>query len=484
MTIVGMRTWAPVFAVVAWLAVMPDLGVADAPWSESVDLGPGTGRISDPRLDLASAGTPQFTYSFAPDRSAVSRSALARRRPDGTVVRDVMREDMIAQARFGRRSWAVLRHRAPRGANGRALLRVSTGSRPGKLGAPKTLARYFVSDDDAELVGSSLPQIASGPSGSVAIIWTEVARRRAGGSKDGARIRLVYRLAGGRFSRPTTVAEQAPRGALRNARLTFHGRRAVTVTYVREAPTATPRRTVEARVLRLGDRRLAPQTLGPAPENSNDVSIAAAPGGRTVVAWANVHGTVMGARSRYTVRAALRAPNDRRFGAAQLLDPGVVNVGSPGELGVGIADDGTATVAWSACTSTALFPPVEVRAATAAPSGRFGAPQVLTTDGRLTDLVVAEHGATLAVWETDAAGGAAIQTALRPRGATAFGAPETVAVIPLRYVDPQAPQPDAAFDPGADRFAVMWAIDDTTATAPPTQIPGSPRLLLATRPAA
>jgi hypothetical protein len=485
-----MRNWALVFAVVASFAVPPGLATAAAPWSEPVDLGPRTGWLSSPRLDFAAAGTPQFTYSFLTAMptpqlpSPVSRSAFARRQPDGTVIRDVLRDDMIAQARFGRRSWVVLRYRAPQGADGRALLRVSTGTRPGELGAPQTLARYVVPDYHYEpaTFGSSLPQIASGPSGNVAIIWTEVRWRRADGSTQGARVRLIYRVAGGRFSHPTTVAEQAPRGALRNARLTFHGRSAVTVTYVRNAPTGThTRRTVEARVVRLGGRRLAPQTLGPAPESYNDVRIAAAPGGRTVVAWGNVHGTVMAARSRYTVRAALRDPTDRRFGAAQVLDPGVVNVGSPGELGAGIADDGSATVAWSAYASTEFFPPAEVRAATAAATGRFAAPQVLTTNGRLTDLVVANHGATLATWTTYADGGETIRTALRPSRATAFGAPETVAVLPLRSFSPVAPDPDAAFDPGRDRFAVIWAIDDSTGTEPPTQIPGSARLLLATR---
>jgi hypothetical protein len=488
-----MRNRALVVAfVAAWLVVPATLATAAAPWSEPVDLGPGTNRISGQLLDFAAAGTPQFTYSFmtampSPQLpSPVSRSAFARRRPDGTVIRDVLRDDMIAQARFGRRSWVVLRYRPPRGPDGRALLRVSTGTGPGELGAPQTLARYLVPDPNQEpaTIGSSLPQIASGPSGNVAIIWTEVAGHRADGSTHGARIRLVYRLAGGNFSHPTTVAEQASRGALRNARLTFHGRSTVTIAYVRNTPPGThTRRTLEARKVRLGGRELAPQTLGPAPESYNDVCIAAAPGGRTVVAWGNVHGTVMGARSRYTVRAALRAPNARRFAAAQVLDPGPVVSGAPGELVAGIADDGTATLAWSAYASTGqYFPPVEVRTATATATGRFAAPQVLTTSGHLTDLVVANHGAALATWTTaDTAGNATIHTALRTPGATAFGAPETVAVVPLRYVDPLAPNPDAAFDPGTGRFGLIWATDDSTDTAPTTQIPGSARLLLATR---
>jgi hypothetical protein len=495
----SVKNWAPVVAVIAaWFVGGMGSAAVAAPWSEPVDLGPGTDRISGQLLEFTAAGVPQFTYSMPTPEvpGQVGVSAFARRRPDGTVIRDLLRDDMIDQARFGRRSWVVLRYREPRGPDGRALLRVSSGTGPGELGAPQTLARYFVPDRYSEpaTFGGSVPQIASSPSGNVAIMWTEVARHRADGSTDGARVRLVYRLVGGGFSRPTTVAEQRPRAALRNARLTFHGPSAVTVTYVRNAPTGTrTRRTVEARVLRLGGHRSAPQTLGPAPESSNDLCIAAAPGGRTVVAWANVHGTVMGARSRYTVRAALRAPNARRFGTAQVLDPGVENVGAPGELGAGIADDGAATVAWSAHASSDEFSRrMEVRAATAAPAGRFGAVQVLTTDGRLTDLVVSNNGATLAIWSTDVDGNEAIRSALRPARATAFAAAETVAVVMLRYYDPLAPNADAAFDPVTGRFGIIWATDQSAGSAPTTQVPdgvarpgvhvpGSARLLLATR---
>jgi hypothetical protein len=260
--------------------------------------------------------------------------------------------------------------------------------------------------------------------------------------------------------------------------LTFHARREITVTYVREAR----RRTVEARIVSLGRYALAPQTLGPAPESYSDVRIVAAPGGRTVVAWANVHGTEMGARSRYVVRAALREPNASRFRRSQLLDPGIVNVAAPGELGAQIADDGTATVAWSSYTSTKAFTaPVEVRAATAAPGRRFAAPQVLTANGHLDDLVVGGAGAALAVWTSYDGGGATIGAALRPSSAAAFGVAEAVTVIPLRTIAPLVPAPDAAYDPGTGRFAVLWAIDSTSVTDPPMQIPGTARLLLATR---
>jgi hypothetical protein len=54
-------------------------------------------------------------------------------------------------------------------------------------------------------------------------------------------------------------------------------------------------------------------------------------------------------------------------------------------------------------------------------------------------------------------------------------------VIPLRTIAPLVPAPDAAYDPGTGRFAVLWAIDSTSVTDPPMQIPGTARLLLATR---
>jgi len=123
-----------------------------------------------------------------------------------------------------------------------------------------------------------------------------------------------------------------------------------------------------------------------------------------------------------------------------------------------------------------------VRAANAAPSHRFAARQVLTTGGRLADLVVAKNGATLASWLTYAAGNVTIRAALRPTAATGFGPAETVAVVPLRTFSPLSPGPDAAFDPGTGRFAVIWAVDDSTGTPPQGEpVPGSARLLLATR---
>ena len=468
-----MRTRTTLAVAVAAVVLPAGTASAAPPWSDPVDLGPGTGRIDEPQLGFAAAGTPQFTYSFTtPEAPALedTRSAFARRRPGGTVVRDVLRDDMVAQARFGRRSWALLRYRGPRG-RGRALLRVSIGTGPGRLGEPWTLARYWAPDyAGASIYGSSLPRIASGPDGSIAILWTEVAERRRNGTF-GARIRLVHRRPGGRFSRPITVATQAPTGSLRNARLAFHGLRAVTVAYARN-------RTVEARILRLGGRALKPQTLGRAPESYTDLRVATSPGGRTVVAWGNAHGTEMGAESRYSVRAALRAPGARRFTAAQTLDRGVVQVGAPGEVGAIVADDGTATVGWSAYTSSRLFTPAEVRVATAAPGRRFAAPQVLAADGRLADLELGKDGAALAVWISPDPSGVTVNAALRRAGARTFAAPETVTAIPLRSFSPQGPDPDAAYDARTNRFAVIWAIDSTAGALP---VPGSARLLLATR---
>lgn len=467
-------------ALAASLLAGPDARAA-APWSEPVDLGPGTGSISGQSLDFAAAGTPQFTYTF---RTAVPtlqqpnpprRGAIARRRPDGTVIRDVFHDDALALTRFGRRAWAVLRFRTSPSLDGRALLRLSTGSGPGQLGPPQTVARYRIAEDyDSAIVGESLPRIASGPAGGIAIVWTELA------GESTTRVRVAYRLAGGELSRPMTVAMQGPRGTLRHPGVAFRGRSAVTVAFVREARVAgRTHRTVEARDVRLGDSAVTSQTVGPAPESYTDLRIAAAPGGRTMVAWANVHGTEMGAESPYVVRAALRAPGARRFGAPQVLDPGVVQVGPPGALGTGIADDGTATVAWSAYASTALFdPPVEVRAATAAPSHHFAARQVLTTSGHLTDLVVAGNGATLATWLDYSPGTGTVGAALRPAKAAGFGPAETVAAVPLRTFSPLDPGPDAAFDPGTGRFSIIWAIDESAGTQP---VPGSARLLLSTR---
>ena len=458
----------------------PSAAAAAAPWSAPVDLGPGAAVVTDPALDFAAAGVPLFSYRFSATEptglmaSLPDRSAIAVRRADGTIVRTVLRDDAVAHARCGTRCWAVLRYRAPARSDAPALLRVSIGSGPGEAGRPRTLARYRLPEDyDESIVGRNRLQIAALPSGAIAVAWVEGAGR-------GARLRMALRAPGRAFGAARTVA-QVRTGILRHPRIAFHGRSALTVAYVREARAGgRSRRTVEARVVALRGSAGDPQTIGPAPESFTDLRIATSPRGRAVIAWGNVHGTVSGAESRWIVRAALRERAAGRFSRAQLLQRGVVQVGAPGAIGAGVADDGTATVGWSAYTSPSLVSPSDVRVASAAAGRRFGAPQVLSGQGRLVDLTVAGSGPALATWMTFSAAGSVVAAAVRPAAGQPFGTAETVATIASRSFNAVDPDPDAAYDVATRRFSVVWAVDDS-AGMPPMHAPGSARLQLATR---
>lgn len=168
----------------------------------------------------------------------------------------------------------------------------------------------------------------------------------------------------------------------------------------------------------------------------------------------------------------------------QTLDPGAVpGPGVPGPIGLGIAADGTATVAWTArMPAPTDFERPEIRAATARPRERSRAAQVLATDARLNDLAVAPGGAALATWLRLAAPPAVpgVMAALRPAASKAFGPPELVTTVALREFDPQPPLPTAGIDPRTGTPLVLWATDHNAGT-PPAHVPLSAVLQLSAR---
>jgi hypothetical protein len=153
------------------------------------------------------------------------------------------------------------------------------------------------------------------------------------------------------------------------------------------------------------------------------------------------------------VHAAIRSARSARFGATQVLDPGGPAIRPHGRVALGVAHDGSAVVAWSSPHgSYRAGIHSAVRVATAGLRGRFGAQRELAPSGAVGDVAVGADGATIVVWsqlvpeeeERD------VIAAVRPRGASAFAAPE--AVSPSEH----AAMPVAAFDPRTGRPVVAW----------------------------
>ena len=460
----------------------PASAAADAPWSAPVDIGPRVARVAAPSLQLTTRGNALLTWGLraaepaTPAAPSTDRVAIASRASDGTLARTTLRDDVVTQVACGTRCVAVLRQRTVQ--RGRVTLGVSIGSGPTRLRRLQTLARYLPAGF-REIERPDTPVIAAHPSGAVAVAWVEA---------EGRRLRVAMRRPGAAFGRPRTVAAGGA-SALHVPRIAFHGRDVVTVAWVRVTRVAVhTRRTVEARVVRFAGRLPAAQVVGPAPQSYTDLRIAAAPGGRAVVAWGSVHGTVSGFQDRWIVRAAIRERGSRRFGSARTLDPGAVKeAGAPGELDLVMASDGTATATWSAYTRRQPAATVEVRAATAHPGGRFAAaqaigPGALASNAHLSDVAASPAGAVVATW-TSYAGGFGrelVMAAVRPAGAPTFGPPEVVARIRTSYFNAVSPTPTAAID-DAGAATVVWAAEDT-AGEPPMHVPMSAVLRLATRP--
>jgi hypothetical protein len=465
---------------------------ADAPWSAPAEIGPRVARTDAPVLDFLRAGVPLLTWNAraaeptAPVFPETDRVLLATRAADGTIDQAMLRDDAAAQAPCGARCVAVLRRRTVAARHHRrTVLRVSIGTGPGALGPARTIAAYDEAEQfDEQLIGTTGPVIAADRGGAVAVAWVEAQRTLAGGSPQGYRLRLVTRAPHGTFGHARTIAE-AGRGLLRQPRLAFHGREAVTVAYVRESRTGNhTQRIVQARLVRLRGAARAAQALGPAPQSFTDLRVAAAPGGRTVVAWGNVHGTVMGFEDRWVVRAAIRPATASQFAPAQVLDRGAVkDAGAPGEVAAGIAADGSATVAWSSVARAVPVDGADVRVVTARPGRRFGPPQTLASGGvdKVEDLAVSQRGAGLLTWTHFGPGRSlSIMAAYRPPGAAAFGAPERVTNFAPSFFNALDPAPSAAIDDGTGQAAIAWA-GDTTAGDPPLHVPLSAVLRLATR---
>jgi hypothetical protein len=155
------------------------------------------------------------------------------------------------------------------------------------------------------------------------------------------------------------------------------------------------------------------------------------------------------------IRAARREPGRRRFGPAQLLDPGEARTRVPGRLALALGRNGTATATWTNATGSRSSFSFEARVATA-PAGRpFTPPVVLDANGTAGGVATDPGGRTVVSWARLANPldpfPDQVFAALRAPGDAAFGPAEAVSA------NEQTSAPAPAFEPGLGRPVVLWS---------------------------
>jgi len=323
------------------------------------------------------------------------------------------------------------------------ILAVRTGSQ-GTLAAavrsrrPKARARFERLSTQADPFSAA---VAGNRQGFAAVAWTEGAEDFGGG-----RIRLAVRRPGGGFARPVTVARVEGGEVIGPLEIALGPRGHLVVAYVRGSGAVT----------HVGRRagRLGPATsLGPAREFGS-IAPAIDRDGRVVVAWQTQDGGEE-AGLRPVVRAAVRRPGRRAFGASQRLDPGTARARPSGPVRAELLPDGTALVVWGSPNRSELETAGAVRAATAGRTGRFGAPQTLATDAGEPRLATGRGGEALVAWvavprDSDELDADEILAAQRPAAGGPFGRPEVVSA------GEGAVNPAFAFDPVSGRPLAVW----------------------------
>ncbi len=438
---------------------------AAAPWSTPIAIGPSTQCAAA----IAYGGSGAGLVSWSP--SCVSGPRVTRlASTSGQVLATVPRVLAQPPVVYGNDRTVLVRRRLLTPAtdfrhDSRTRLDIAFGRTSGTVAKARTLVTITNLEHLA---------FAGSPRGDLAVAWIEYrCLRDSQGTclSERRRLRVAVRPAGQAFRAPVTIAADArsdgselhdsdpaigfgPQGDLVVA---YSGRRA--------APSRQP--VVLTRVRRAGHGFGGALVAGPR-QASSDIAAAVGPTGAVYVAWGTQDGGEQADRP-YVVRAAYRSRTATRFRTAKVLDPGAGIARPPGRVALGVAPDGTATVAWSqvAGNPVTTYP---VRVATSTPSGVFGPATQLAASGAVHDLATGPGGTTLVVWGSLADNpdqAEQIVAAIRPGGAAAFGAAELVS-------EPGEPSiAAAAFDPVTARPAVVWTARGA----------GTPGIRLATRPA-
>jgi hypothetical protein len=445
-----MSTFSLASAVVALALIPASSALAAAPWSPPVSVATGEPQLAEPTIAFVNNGRALLSARITSEAQGVPSRGFSRlfgQQPDGSFAGRGRVVLAAPPAVYGQSRLALVRLPLTEGnltvddlARPESSLGYSFGRTAGSLEVDTGAYRRLTTRADRNDVA-----IASNDRGDIAVVWVE---HLSGRDHLVAALRRPNRP----FGRPAVIVGS---GFLSSPAVTWSARSDLLVSYQRSIShrgRATERR-VEARVRRAGRSWGRPQRLGVS-SGFSQISVAAAPNGRMLVAW-GTQDLGEEANTPWIVRAAQRPAGPRAFRAAQELERSEGIERPAGRVAAALAPDGKATVAWSSITGARFPSGFPARVATADSSLRFGAPQTLAPNAAVGDVTSDNRGATLVVWVTLPQAGNNQTTSqvfanLRAAGAPAFAAAEQVS--PVEH----AALPRAAFDPKTRRPAVVW----------------------------
>lgn len=312
----------------------------------------------------------------------------------------------------------------------------------GAWGAASNVSRSGSPSDD--------PRLAAAPSGTVTYVWE---------GWDGAtwQIRARNRGPRGGFTGPITLSQpgvnhEDPRIAIGADGLTA----------VAWKNMAGWNRRVQVRVKGPGAARFGPtRTISRADADATQDRIAVLPDGSVIVVWAQGQG------GRRVIQARVLARGAKKFGPTVNVSRGpVVESEAEGDPSIGVAGDGTVTVAWEIATRDGSF---IIQARRRSPGGSWGAVQTLSTRGAQSNDVkvgASAAGEVTVIWarERDAAsttsgGSGVIQARVQAPGTTTWGP-----ITNLSRTGTHASDPQVAIAPDGTVTTVWeWASDAAAA---------------------
>lgn len=390
---------------------------AAPPWSPPVVVGPFASPRLGAQLAVAPDGGRLVAWNDVGARADRTRLAFAPGRSRALGARLAAAPVAVGSGRF-----ALLRENE---IDGRTRLFASSVFPSGVLGAVTVLARDLVPGHATQAVDAR---------GDVAVAWVEQAQGQD------ARVRLALRRRGGRFGPTRTLATGQ----------TFSG---VTVALSARGHLVAAYGGRRARGWRIEVRSGAtrgglrtPQVLGPG-GGGDDITAAVDPRGRAVVAW-GAQDTGEEAGRAFVVSAAIRSSRARRFRGRQVLDAGGRREFPRGGLRIVMADDGSATLAWTQVQRRGQV----VRTSVSDQGGRFAAPTEPGSghqgEAYGADLAIGADGRRALVWVSEAAGQRRVLAATAARRGAWDSAEEVVASA-------AATGPRIAFVP-AGGLTVVW----------------------------
>jgi hypothetical protein len=404
-------------------AVVAGLAAAAVPWSTPQTLSKPHEFVNPVGIGFASDGSAlaDWTFQDGTDRSATTGAAGATR--PQSAAEFGAEHPLVAPRRINRPTELVGQAPLPGGRS----VRVTIAHR--HLNPLRSDACVLRANGRAIAIGPQMLRatLASDAGGDVAVAWWERAKR--------SRLWVAVMRHDRRFGTPQLLTEHG----FGDVAIAVGPRGDVLATWQSGGVIRAVTRTPHA-------RRFGAPVVVHRGAPSADLEAGLARTGRAIVAWGAQFRDEGGA-GQVTDAAAIRAPGARRFRVKVLeRDPKTV-IAQPVHLAV--EPSGRATFAWTGWDGTNY----RVRAAVAAPSGAFGAPQTMSVAGQDAVLggVAAHAGRSALAWTASTPGSDGAIEAAVSGAAGAFAAPEVVSP------GPRANFPAIAYDTRTGRPTVVWS---------------------------